>query len=65
MQYELDHTKECQAGKGHWSNDHMYEKIRKANNIMGPIRSFIHLDEDMFLKLFCILNTSLLYSICA
>ena len=29
----------------------MYEKIKKANNMMGLIRrSFIHLDEEMFLK---------------
>ena len=27
---------------------HMYEKIKKANNIMGLIRcSFIHLDENL------------------
>ena len=33
--------------------DHMYEKIKKANNMMGLIRrSFIHLDEEMFLKLY-------------
>ena len=32
---------------------HMYEKIKKANNMMGLIRcSFIHLDESMFKKLF-------------
>ena len=32
---------------------HMYEKIKKANNIMGLIRhSFIHLDESMFKKLY-------------
>ena len=32
--------------------NHMYEKIRKANNMMRLIRrSFIHLDEEMFLKL--------------
>ena len=31
----------------------MYEKIKKANNMMGLIwRSFIHLDEEMFLKLY-------------
>ena len=31
--------------------DHMYEKIKKANNMVGLIRrSFIHLDEEMFLK---------------
>ena len=29
----------------------MYEKIKKANNMVGLIRrSFIHLDEEMFLK---------------
>ena len=33
--------------------DHMYEKIKKANNMMGLIRrSFIHLDEEIFLKLY-------------
>ena len=33
--------------------NHWYEKIRKANNMMGLIRrSFIHLDEEMFLKLY-------------
>ena len=33
--------------------DHMYEKIKKANNMMGLIRrSFIHLGEEMFLKLY-------------
>ena len=33
--------------------DHMYEKIKKANNVMGLIRrSFIHMDEEMFLKLY-------------
>ena len=33
--------------------DHMYEKIKKANNMMGLIRrSFIHMDEEMFLKLY-------------
>ena len=33
--------------------NHMYEKIRKANNMMGLIRrSVIHLDEEMFLKLY-------------
>ena len=38
--------------------DHMYEKIKKANNMMGLIRrSFIHLDEEMFLKLFKALMT--------
>ncbi|MCG8626996.1 MAG: hypothetical protein MJE68_33970 [Proteobacteria bacterium] len=32
---------------------HIYEKINKANSMMGLIhRSFIHLDEDMFKKLF-------------
>ena len=32
---------------------HMNEKINKANNIMGLIRrSFVHLDEAMFLKLY-------------
>ena len=32
---------------------HILEKIKKANNIMGLIRrSFIHLDESTFLKLF-------------
>ena len=31
--------------------DHMYEKIKKANNMMGLIRrSFIHLDEENVLK---------------
>ena len=31
----------------------MYEKISKANNMMGLfIRSFIHLDEEMFLNLY-------------
>ena len=31
---------------------HMYEKIMKASNKVGIIRrSFIHLDQDMFLKL--------------
>ena len=32
--------------------DHMYEKIKKANNMMALRRSFIHLDEEMFLKLY-------------
>ena len=33
--------------------EHMYEKIKKANNMMGLIRrSFIHLDEEMFLNLY-------------
>ena len=33
--------------------NHMYEKVRKANNMMGFIkRSFIHLGEEMFLKLY-------------
>ena len=33
--------------------NHMYEKIMKANNMMGLIRRFfIHLDEEMFLKLY-------------
>ena len=32
---------------------HIYEKINKANSMMGLIcRSFIHMDEDMFKKLF-------------
>ena len=32
---------------------HILEKIKKANNTMGLIRrSFIHLDESTFLKLF-------------
>ena len=32
---------------------HILEKIKKANNIMGPIRgTFIHPDESTFLKLF-------------
>ena len=32
---------------------HMYEKIKKANNVMGLIRcSFIYLDESMFKKLY-------------
>ena len=32
---------------------HMYEKIRKTNNIIGLIRRFfIHLDEEMLLKLY-------------
>ena len=31
---------------------HMYEKIKKVNNMMGLIRrSFFHLDEEMSLKL--------------
>lgn len=31
---------------------HVYEKINKANSMMGLIcRSFIHMDEDMFKKL--------------
>ena len=31
----------------------MYEKIKRANNMMGLIRrSFINLDEEMFLKLY-------------
>ena len=31
----------------------MYEKIKRANNVMGLIRrSFINLDEEMFLKLY-------------
>ena len=33
--------------------DHMYEKIKKANNMMGLIRrSFMHLDKEMFLNLY-------------
>ena len=33
--------------------DHMYKKIKKVNNMMGLIRrSFIHMDEEMFLKLY-------------
>ena len=32
--------------------NYMQEKIKKANNIMGLIRTFINLDEDIFLKLF-------------
>ena len=32
---------------------HIYEKINKANSMMGLIhRSFINIDEDMFKKLF-------------
>ena len=32
--------------------NHMYEKIMKAKNMMGLIRrSFIHLDEEMLMKL--------------
>ena len=32
---------------------HIYEKINKANSMMGLIRrSFVHMDEDMFKKLF-------------
>ena len=32
---------------------HVYEKINKANSMMGLIcRSFIHMDEDVFKKLF-------------
>ena len=31
----------------------MYEKIKKANNMIGLIRrSFVHLDEEMFLDLY-------------
>ena len=33
------------------SENHMYEKIKKANNMMGLIRRcIIHLDEAMFLN---------------
>ena len=33
--------------------DHMYEKIKKANNMMGLIRRlFIHPDEEMFFKFY-------------
>ena len=33
--------------------DHMYRKIKKANTMMGiNRRSFIHQDEEMFLKLY-------------
>ena len=33
--------------------DHIYEKVKKANNMMGLIRrSFIHLDKEMFLNLY-------------
>ena len=33
--------------------EHMYEKIKKVNNMMGLIRrSFIHLDEETFLNLY-------------
>ena len=33
--------------------DHMYERTKKANNMIGLVRrSFIHLDEEMFLKLY-------------
>ena len=33
--------------------DYMYKTIKKANNMMGLIRrSFTHLDEEMFLKLY-------------
>ena len=33
--------------------DHMYEKIKKANNMVGLIkRSFVHLDDEMFLNLY-------------
>ena len=33
--------------------DHMNEKIRKANSMIGLIRRcFVHLDETMFLKLY-------------
>ena len=32
--------------------NHVQEKIKKANNTMGLIRTFINLDEDIFLKLF-------------
>ena len=30
----------------------MYEKIKKANNMMGLMRSFIYVDEEMFLTLY-------------
>ena len=34
-------------------DSHIYEKINKANSMMGLIRrSFIYMDEDMFKKLF-------------
>ena len=33
--------------------NHMQEKVKKANNIMGLIRrTFVHLDEGTFSKLF-------------
>ena len=32
--------------------NHMQEKVKKADNIMGLIRSFVHLDEGTFSKLF-------------
>ena len=32
--------------------NHMQEKVNKANNIMGLIRTFVHLDEGTFSKLF-------------
>ena len=36
--------------------DYMYEKIKRTNNMMGLIRrSFIHLDEEMFLNLYKVL----------
>ena len=32
--------------------NHMQEKVKKANNIMGLVRTFVHLDEGPFSKLF-------------